>query len=99
MILTIDNPNDIVSSAFTRQNDLSFSLFINTLHKWVEFNYYESSTTTLTWAFHHQENSIADKVMLIAESDIDKGIISRVQFLLHCKDQLWILLPAQNVYA
>jgi len=93
--LIVENPNSIVTDAFIKSSELSFSLFINTVEKWVMFDSYICGPMEITWNYDKDEQS--DTVTLIAETEHEKEILNRMHFTQHCKDQLWILLPDDKV--
>ena len=96
MKLTVTNPNNIVQNALIKQNNLSFSLIINTRDKWVDYDNVMSSS--LEVRFTYFKGNLQDSVSLIAETDDDQKILRRVRFNLHDTDQLWILFPKDEVY-
>jgi hypothetical protein len=97
MDLIIINPNKIVQNAFTRESDLSFSLIINTVEKWVTFDLSGGDDSHYTW-YYYSSDDTPDTVTLVPEDDEDIDVINRLRFELHDKDQLWILFPIEGVY-
>jgi hypothetical protein len=100
MKLEIENPNRIVESAFYTENSYSFSLFINTFERWVKYDTQGSDENSIEFYYHNDENEEQpDIVRVVFETDAEKEIISRLNFELHSKEQLWILFPVEDVYS
>jgi hypothetical protein len=97
MKVQVLNPNNIVQNAFIKETDLSFSLIINTVDKWVVYDTRGNDGVKLSINYY-AENSSQDTVELIAENDEDKEVFTRIPFELHDTDQLWILYPKREVY-
>lgn len=98
MKLQVTNPNKIVQNAFTRETDLSFSLIINTVHKWITPDRYGNYIDRFAVTYKAKHTVLPDSIFLFAENDHDNGILRRVRFNLIEKDQLWILFPVERVY-
>lgn len=96
MKLIVKNPNNIVQNAFVTQNEYSFSLIINTVDRWIEYNSNWPEDNKLT--YFYEDNGEFDEITLEAENESDITILARFKFYLHDKNQLHILMPASKVY-
>lgn len=98
MKIEISNNNRIVSSTFYEQNDLSFSIFINTVERWITPDFIESSKGELIFYFDSLvDEEDYDFVSFIAENEREIEMLNRSRYLLHEKDQLCYLLPSESV--
>jgi hypothetical protein len=106
MKLIVNNPHGIVTSAFFKEAELSFSLYINTKERKRYPDCYgsnchggKSNSFELTYFKNPDDNSIdSDEVILIAESEKDEMFLSCLHFELMSKDQLWIIFLPSEVY-
>jgi len=100
MKLEIQNKNGVVDEAWTYENDLSFSLYINTNKRWIRPDSEMSDGKSRSWIYHVEgDEGLGDMVTLIAENERDIEQLERVPFQLQCKEQLWIMLPHESVVA
>lgn len=97
MKLKVINPNNIIQNAFTRQNDLSFNLIINTVKKWLRPSRILTTEKHLAVIYGDPYQASPDSVNLFAENNLDMEIFHRLRFELLDTDQLWILFPADEV--
>ena len=103
MKLEVENSNGIVYSAFVKDSGLSFSLFINTRERHVDFDSTCSGDGFIEFwfdtpnMFADDDKIEADIVKLTAEDEKDKEILRRFRFELHDKDQIWILFPHKEI--
>lgn len=103
MKLEVINSNGIVESAFIKENDLSFSLFINTKRRWIDIDSTTSGGGFIEFWFYKEDSFLDSDVMevdivkLIAETESDKETLHRLRFKLHEKDQILILFPNKEL--
>lgn len=105
MKVVVNNPNNIVSDAFLGENnDLSFSLFINTVERGV---YPDSESSSGGWKdkcseislcyYPEEDNCTMDTVTIIFDKENERKYFWQ-RFSLMCKDQLWLLFVNEKVY-
>lgn len=108
MKLIVKNPNKIVSSAFIEEAESgdSWSLYINTNNKWVDFSCHSIGCSSidlldeLVFYFNSGKNNLNldDKVIVKAGSEEENEKLNRLMFKSHDKSQIWLLFPKEEVY-
>jgi len=102
MKIIINNINNIINDAFHTISDTQFSLnlFINTKDK--KRIYPDCRTTSIDQYqldYYVKDSDIHyDSVIFKAEDELEKEMLSWINFELLCKDQLWIIFIKDMVY-
>lgn len=99
MYVKVNNRNGIITNAwFDNNHPLVFHLYINTEEK---HRLYDTVTTYFhykEWIYYADDDSINyDSVCLIADHENDLKILNRLDFYLHDKNQLWVMLPDNSL--
>ena len=100
MEVKVKNKYGLVRNAFIKENEYSFSLFINTHKKHIYPNSRHYSKKCLIYYFNETDNHVSnrDMVELIAENEHDEEVIKRVIFECHDKNQLWYLFVKDEIW-
>ena len=102
MKLQIENPLGIVTSAFFKEGNNSFSLYINTQNRALPGAYSSNCEAKGAFGVYYytddDTNTAEDKVVLIPETEQDKKWLDCFHFELQSKGQLWIIFLPPEVY-
>ena len=99
MKLIIKNKSGVVKNARIKKADGIFHLHITTRERWVKPDSISGEednkikTMEINFATVQDYNDVYewDTVKLIAESEDDREILNRVEFLKHSKNELWYI--------
>jgi len=98
MKLVISTSEHIITSAHFENLEFATSITINTKHRWIEPDAIQSGYDTLKFIFYGDDASMCyDYVELTTEDEDERKILNRIRFLCHVKDQLWYLLPNDEI--
>ena len=109
MKVIVKKLNGIIDSAFVKNNnELSFSLFINTVERRVSHDSVtsgheivdnEPGSYQITYLYYLNDGDEFDEVTFESENDAEINMMREyLAFEMHCKDQVWFLYVNEKVY-